>query len=107
MERYSYPSLERFEIAHRELARPHDFPVPEATNETREVSAASQVVASPVSTLCLMLEICSAYADDAGVNECAQWPPCEVAQRQLTSGRLPTGVMADRDQPHHQEAVVS
>lgn len=30
MDRNAYPTLERFEIAHRELSRPHNSPVPES-----------------------------------------------------------------------------
>ena len=33
MDRNCYPTLERFEIAHRELTRPNNDPAPEATNK--------------------------------------------------------------------------
>jgi hypothetical protein len=60
MERNSYPTQERFEIAHRELARPHDGPMPEAKNRPFDISGARQGVVSSILNQPRMLEICSA-----------------------------------------------
>jgi hypothetical protein len=62
MERNSYPTLERFEIAHRELTRPHDGPMPEAKNRPVDEFVARRAVVSSISKQPHALEICSVAA---------------------------------------------
>ena len=61
MERNAYPTLERFEIAHRELSRPNNDPIPEATNRTLDIYERRQAAAVRISCECQALELISSY----------------------------------------------
>jgi hypothetical protein len=61
MARNAYPTLEQFEIARRELARPNNDPMPEPRNRTLDVFGGRLTVAVRISPECQALELVGDY----------------------------------------------